>query len=378
VEQVPDPNEATGRPGTVGQPSVGAVVTNYNGGQAVIDCLTALQGSASPLSEIVAVDNASTDGSPERISETAPGVTLLRLEENRGPCNARNRGLRELSTDLALFVDDDIFLASDALTLMVEAYSRSKALAVCPRILLFPETDIIHADGIAPHFLGNLSLRHGFSPAHEHPSLPASPLFVVVKGAPTACFLIDRVAAINVGGFDEMYFFYFEDLEFNMRLRILGHDIVCAQRAVVYHNRGLGTPELSFRGKGDYPVNRFYLSTRNRLMTIWTYYRRSTLFVLAPPLLVYEFATIIFAIRNGFWLAWLRAWKWQVRNKGLIGQKRALKQAARKRSDGELLAGGPIPLAPGLITGRAVTAGVSLLSSLLNMYWRCVRPILRS
>lgn len=369
--------DATGGSRAVRQLSVGAVVTNYNGGRTVMDCLAALQGSETPPLEIVVVDNASTDGSAELISGLAPGVRLCRLKENKGPSVARNIGLRELSTDLALLVDADIYVASDTLSLLLEAFNRSKALAVCPRIVLFPDTDTIQADGVGPHFLGSLSLRHGYTSVQEHPSLPTTPQFTAVKGTPSACFLIDRVVAIDVGGFDESYFFYFEDLEFNIRLRALGHDIVCAQRAVVQHDRGLGTPELSFRGKGDYPVNRFYLSARNRLTTIGTYYRLWSLLILAPPLTAYELVTFIFAVRNGFYRAWLRAWAWQFQNWGPIRQKRKTMQAMRKRADRELLVGGPIPVAPGLVTGWALSAGVSLMSRLFGLYWRLVRPLLR-
>ncbi len=369
--------DATGGSRTLRQLSVGAVVTNYNGGQAVVDCLAALQGSETPLLEIVVVDNASTDGSVDRISDLALGVRLCRLKENKGPSVARNIGLRELSTDLAFLVDADIYVAPDTLTLLLEAFTGSQALAVCPRIVLFPDTGTIQADGVAPHFLGSLSLRHGYSDVREHPSLPSTPPFTVVKGTPSACFLIDRAVAIDVGGFDESYFFYFEDLEFNIRLRALGHDIVCAQRAVVQHDRGLGTPELSFRGEGDYPVNRFYLSARNRLTTIRTYYRLWSLLLLSPSLIAYELATFIFAVRNGFYRAWLRAWAWQFQNSRLIRQKRKTMQAARKRTDRELLVGGPIPLAPGLVTGRVLAVGVSLVSSLFDLYWRLVRPLLR-
>ena len=360
-----------------GRPSVGAVVTNHNGGQTVIDCLNALRDSEHPLTEIIVVDNASSDGSAQRIAETAPGVTLIGLDENMGPCVARNRGLGALATDLALLLDGDIRLAPDALALMLEAYGKSGALTVCPRILLYPETETIQADGVAPHFLGTLILRHGFTSRHQHPRPANSPPFTIVNGAPSACFLIDRLAALDVGGFDELYFFHFEDLEFNMRLGILGYEAVCAERAIAYHDRGLGTPELSFRGKGSYPVRRFYLSARNRLTTIRIYYRFSTLLVLAPPLLAYEAVTFLFAVRNGFLRAWLLAWKWQFENRRPIAERRKTVQAKRKRSDAELLVGGPIPLAPGLVKGGLMKTCVSLMSGLFDAYWRLMRPLLR-
>ena len=290
---------------------MGAVVTNFNGGEAVIRCLESLCCDQTLLREIIVVDNASTDNSPALITKQFPNVRILQLDQNFGPCVARNAGLGALSTDLALFMDDDVYLELGALGLMLKGYAESEAKIVCPRILLYPDTNIIHCDGAATYFLGTFSLRHGFAPRGEHdPSLVASTT-VDVRGCLSACLLADRNIVLQAGGFDETYFFYFEDLEFSLRLRALGHAVVCVEDAVVYHDRGTGTPGLAFRGASIYPEKRFYLSARNRLMTIFIHYRLKTIILLSPALLTYELLVIAFALRQGFFSSWLRSWRWQ-------------------------------------------------------------------
>jgi len=357
--------------------SIGAVVTNFNGGEDVMRCLESLCSDQALLQEIIVVDNASTDNSPELIARDYPNVRILRLDQNFGPCVARNTGLRALSTDLAVVIDDDVYLAPTALASMLKGYVESAANIVCPRILLYPDTDIIQCDGVAAHFLGTLSLRHGFAPRSEHDPSTAASMPVDVQGCLSACFLADRNVVLQAGGFEEVYYFYFEDHEFNLRLRSLGHTVVCMEDAVAYHERGSGTPGLAFRGTSTYPEKRFYLSSRNRLMTILIHYRLKTIILLSPALLTYELLVIVFALRQGFFSLWIRSWWWQAANWPVIRERRTRAQSSRKLADAELLSGGPIPVAPGVVRSRVLNRVLVTLSAGLDFYWRLVRPVLR-
>jgi GT2 family glycosyltransferase len=357
--------------------SVGAVVTNFNGGHGVLRCIASLTSGQALVDELIVVDSASSDDSPSLIAQHFPNVRILRLSENLGPCVTRNAGLRALSTDLAVVIDDDMYLVPDALGLMLNAYATSDAKLVCPRILLHSDDKIIQADGVAAHFLGTLTLRHGFTRRSSQNALCDAPLAVSVPGCPSACFLVDRKIVLQAGGFDEAYFFYFEDLEFNLRLRALGYTMVCVERAVAYHDRGVGTPGLSFRGNSAYPEKRYYLSARNRLTTILIHYRPGTIILLSPALLTYELLLFAFAIKKGFIGSWIRSWTWQATNWRMIRDRRARAQKSRKLADGEILTGGPIPVAPGVNGSRSVNRVLIILSACLDYYWRLVRPCLR-
>lgn len=71
-------------------------------------------------------------------------------------------------------------------------------------------------DGAAPHFIGTLRLLGANAPNG------APPAACEVAGCIGACMLLDRRRVLGVGGFNETYFFYFEDLEFSLRLRLMG------------------------------------------------------------------------------------------------------------------------------------------------------------
>jgi GT2 family glycosyltransferase len=350
------------------EPTVGAVVVNYNGGDRVLGVLDALHRQQYPLAEIVVVDNDSTDDSPARIGKAFPTVRLLELEMNKGLSAARNVGLRNLNTSLALLIDHDVYVDDCCIERMVRAYNAERPAVVCPRIRLVPERDIVQVEGAAPHFLGTLSLRHGYRRVDDTP-----PQAGYVNGSTGGCMLVQREQVLNAGGFDELFFFYLEDLEFSLRLRGMGYRFWCEPSAEVFHEPAKGTPCLSFRGQGRYPPRRAYLTMRNRLLTILIHYRLRTLLVLLPALLLYELVTLAVALKRRWLAEWARAWLWQFRNFPTIIARRRRMQSLRTIDDRELLVGGDPPLAPGFLASGTERHLVRWFSCVVNTYWSLAR-----
>jgi GT2 family glycosyltransferase len=348
--------------------TVGAVVVNFNGADRVLNCLRALQRQDRRPDPIVVVDNGSSDGSPERIREDFPDVELLELGRNRGLAAARNVGLRRLSTDLVLSVDADIYLEFDCLRRLATTFELERPAVVCPSIRLLPERDVVQADGAEAHFAGTMVLRHGYGAADSTKAATTE-----VGACPGGCLLVDRRAVLEAGGFDELFFFYFEDLELSLRLRGRGLRLVCEPAAVVFHDRCSGTPGLAFRGRGPYPPRRAYLTMRHRLLVLLIHYRWRTLLVLAPALGLYETASVVKALIEGWTLQWVRAWLWILGHPGAVLERRRSAQTARTLRDRDLLVGGALPLAPGLLRTRAGRVAVGILSTVLDGYWRLAR-----
>ncbi len=343
---------------------------NYNGGDRILRCLRALRGQHVPLQEVVVVDNGSTDQSLELIQRMDPGVRIVEMGENRGLPAARNAGLRALESELALSLDCDMYLEPDCVGRLVEARERCGADAVCPRIVLLPESDVVQCDGAWLYFLGTLGLRHAYRPIASLPR-DAAPVGACTGG----CILLDRQQTLGAHGFEELFFFYFEDLEFSLRLRARGWRFVCEPAAIAYHDRAEGTRGLSFRGKGRYPTRRAYLSMRHRWLSILIHYRSRTLLVLFPALASYEFATLGLAIRRGWFREWAAAWRWLFSQRATIAALRRREQAAKVVSDRELLEAGDLPLAPGLLPSAVERGMAGLLSQLFGTYWKVIRPL---
>jgi GT2 family glycosyltransferase len=346
---------------------VSAVVVNFNGGDRILKSIESMERQTVHFREIIVVDNRSTDGSVDRVRNRFSRVRIHRLPDNVGLPAARNAGLRMATSELVLLNTHDVYMDEDSLGHLVEAYERTRPAVVCPRVLLHPEHEMIHCDGAALHFVGTLRLRHGFRPLNGTPSEATS-----VDACVGACLLVDRGRVLDAGGFDEACFFYFEDLEFSMRLRITGHEFVCEPAAIVHHDRGAGAPGLAFRGEGEYPPLRAYHTMSGRLRTMLIHYRLRTLVVLSPALALYEFASLSAALSRGWGLEWLRAWWRQVRDAPDLWRRRRQSLRLRTRNDRELLSGGPLPLAPGFIRSRFAKMSVEALTKLLNIYWQAV------
>lgn len=342
---------------------ISALLVNHNSGGTILKSIRALTEQDYPLNRILVVDNGSSDGDPARIRLQFPGVEVIETHKNLGISRARNIGLQRMQDTLVLLVDDDVYLSRGCLRAMLDAYQGTNAAVICPRIVLYPEADTIQCDGAGLHFSGALSLRHTLRPLMGQP-----PTCTRVHGFISACLLIDRGRLGEILSFDEDYFFYFEDTEFSYRLSALGYPIFCEETAIAYHERGEGTPGLSFRGKGAYPKQRAYLTLRNRWLTILLHYQFRTLLLLLPALAVYEFSAFWDLLRRG-WLVEYASAGWSILT-GLksILQRRKQWQRLRKVSDGSILLGGTLPFAEGFVDSKRMYQ-VRLLNRILNWYW---------
>jgi GT2 family glycosyltransferase len=348
---------------------VSAVVVNHNGGAQILRCLHALEQLQPGPTELLVVDNGSSDGSPAAVRAAFPHVRVLELGRNLGPAAARNAGLRSARAARVLLVDDDVYLAPDCLRRLLERQARPGAAAVVPRLVLLPEADLIQADGGDVHFVGTMTLRNSRQPVGTDGGAPHA-----IGAFSSSCVLVDRDCVLDAGGFDETYFIYLEDMELGLRLRAFGQHLLCEPAAVAFHERGAGTPGLSFRDQGFYPRRRAFLTMRNRQRTLLLHYRLRSLLLLAPALALYEIAAFGFALRRGWLRPWLRAWLWQIAHARETWQRRRWIQARRQVDDGRLLVAGPLPVAPGLLQSSLEGRAAAGLAWVLERYWRLVQP----
>ncbi len=350
------------------KPSVGAVVVNFNGGDRVVRVIEALYRQNYALAQVVVVDNCSTDGSIARIRKLYPAVQAVELPANVGLSAARNVGLKALDTDLAFIVDHDIYAEESAIESMVAVWLEHKPSVICPRIRLLPERDTVQMEGAAIHFLSMLILCNNHRPIKD---LPAGGGYV--DAFTGGCLLLHRQAILEAGAFDEMFFFYFEDLELALRLRLRGHRFWCERRAEVFHEPAAGTPGLSYRRVGAYPRQRAALTMRNRILVILMHYRTRTIIVLSPALALFELAALLMACLKGWPGEWFDAWRWQLTNLRQIRARRRSSLLGRKCRDRDILIGGPLPMAAGFVHGGLQRHLFAVLSLLVNAYWLLIR-----
>ncbi len=348
-------------------PAVSAVVCNYNGESYLAGCLESVL--AQGADEVIVVDDASTDGSVALVQARFPGVRVIQLERNAGPCVARNAGMRAARHRWVLAVDNDAVLAPDVLARLRAALeTRPEACLAQTRSVLFDEPGRVHYDGGGFHYLGLIALRNWYAPLSEAQGTGVIPADALVA----ICALLDREVVLGLGGYDEELFYLAEDLDLSLRLKLAGEQLVSVEDALVRH-RG-GTAGLSFRG-GGYPRRRVYLHARNRRRILLKCYRVRTLLLILPAFALYELVWLVFALHKrelgalvAGRLAFLRGLRSTLRARRAV-------QARRVRRDRELLVGGPLSLSPSLVAGGGARGAARLLDRLFRAWWRCVRPL---
>ncbi len=216
--------------GEEGGPEITVVVVNYNGGDYLRGCLASLARQTHQNFETIVIDNASTDGSLDRIIETPARLTILRQDANLGFAGGNNVGARAGRGKWLALLNPDAEAAPDWLEAMMRAVDQrpTHRMVACLQISLH---DPAKLDGAGDCYLAyGYAWRGGFGhPVESAP--PAGDCFAPCGAAA----LYPRDLFVDSGGFDERYFCYHEDVDIAFRLRLLGERCQYAPAAVVRH-----------------------------------------------------------------------------------------------------------------------------------------------
>lgn len=207
------------------------IIPVWNGWKYLPSCLEALLAQDYPDVEIIAVDNASTDGSADRVAERYPQVRLIRNKQNRGFAGGCNVGLQAARGDMLVLLNQDTVVQSGWLRALAEALRRPDVGVVGCKILYADGRTIQHAGGWIEWPLG---LTHHYGRGEEDTGQWNTPRPVdYVTGAALA---FRRDVLERVGPLDEGFWpGYFEDTDFCLRVRQAGYEIWYVPDAVVLH-----------------------------------------------------------------------------------------------------------------------------------------------
>jgi len=255
-------------------PDLSIVIVSWNDWPKLRDCLTSIYRNAPSAVEILVVDNASADGTPEHVRSLFPAVDLYCNARNVGHSRALNFGFTRTRGEFVLLLDQDTELMGDCISRLMDFLRRHpEADLVAPRTLNTDGTIQESARNFPSPLSGIFGRQSRLT--RWFPNNPISRRYLARQnlGASEpfeaeqvggACMLFRRRMLSEVGLWDESYFAYWNDTDWCYRLRAAGKRIFCVPDAEIYHH------ETSGRAEGK-PPKRLWLFHYNayRLYTRW-------------------------------------------------------------------------------------------------------------
>jgi N-acetylglucosaminyl-diphospho-decaprenol L-rhamnosyltransferase len=238
-------------------PDVSIVILNWNTRDLLVRCLSDVNQAIGGLdAEVLVVDNASSDGSQALVRERFPQVKLVANRENAGFAKGNNQGLTISNGRYALLLNSDAFASPGAIQAMVKlADSQPRAGIV--------GAQLINADGSFqasytpfPNLWRELLILSGLGRLmygrwypSRGPEEDKGPQIVdYVEGA---CLLVRRKAFEEVGGLDEAYFMYAEEVDWCYTMRAKGWQVWYQPAAKVTHLGGGSSRNRPFQREAD-------------------------------------------------------------------------------------------------------------------------------
>ena len=221
---------------------VDVVVVNYNAGRFLGACLASIEQSicangGNAVCRIAVIDNASTDNSHAIVAKH-PNVIWLQTGVNLGFGRAANRGIAATSEPYVLLLNPDTELGPKCIEEMVALLDANPSVGIVgPQVVNADGTRYPSArsfpnliDAAGHGFVGLISANNRWSRRYLNPD--------TIEWVSGTAMLIRRTAFDAVGGFDEDYFMYVEDVDLCWRLREKNWTVAVADKALVTHHIG--------------------------------------------------------------------------------------------------------------------------------------------
>ncbi|MGW4524157.1 glycosyltransferase [Amycolatopsis sp. NPDC004378] len=333
------------------QPLVSVIVVNYRGAEDTIACLRALAEHDYPELELICVDNSDEAA---RIREAVPGATVVEAGRNTGFAGGCNLGAKHATGTVLGFLNNDARPAPGWVsTAVAELRAQPRVAAVASKVVDWDGTGTDFVDGGLTWF-GMGYKRHAGSPLADVPAAEHEVAKDVLFGTGSAMFVRAGVFA-ELGGFDERFFMFYEDVDLGWRLNLRGWRVRYVPESLTYH-RHHGT-----MGAVDAPETgrETFLLERNALAAMYKNLSDETLARALPAALALavrratargELDATQLDLERGVGpiesgdvaiprttLAGLLAIDQFVEQLPSLGASRAVEQAARVRTDADLL-----------------------------------------
>ena len=205
------------------------IIPTYNHCDLLGECLTSLDEQSSVPMQILVVDDASHEDITGYLNKHFAHVKVIRHEKNQGFSAAVNTGLRQLTTEYVMLLNNDMTLEPQCLERLLSAMQVQAVDMITPLIVWKDNPETIYAAGDFIRINGRPE-SYGYRASRKDFSYPES-IFGVTAGAA----IYRKKAFDEVGLFDEKFVAYFEDADWCFRARLQGFTAGLAPEAIAHH-----------------------------------------------------------------------------------------------------------------------------------------------
>lgn len=207
------------------------IIPVFNNINLTIKCLrSVVNGKENFNTEIIVVDNGSTDNTQNIIKNAHIEIKILSNTTNLGFAKACNQGAHCATGDMLIFLNNDTEVTTGWISSLTACAARKNNIGIVGCKLLYPDSTVQHA-GVAFSSVKVHHIYRNFSPFH--PAVNKTREFQAVTAA---CMLVPRKLFLSLGGFDESFINGFEDLDFCFRARSKGFKVMYTPESVVIHH----------------------------------------------------------------------------------------------------------------------------------------------
>ncbi|MEA4840936.1 MAG: glycosyltransferase family 2 protein [Bacteroidales bacterium] len=241
-------------------PLLSIITVNYNGLQDTCELIDSLLNTIFSVSfEIIVVDNASRIDEAEILKNRYPQIITIRSDINLGFSGGNNLGIQNAKGDYYFFMNNDTYVRTDGFRSMIDVFKlKPEIAAVSPKILFAEPGNTIQFAGYTP--LTKITLRNeiiGFGQLDDGRWDIPKPI-PIVNGA---AMLFRKSAIDRIGFMPEIYFLYYEELDWSASIQREGLECWYIPSCVVFHKGSKST--------GVYSPMQIFYKTRNRLLYAW-------------------------------------------------------------------------------------------------------------
>ncbi len=328
--------------------TVSVAVINYNGEEYLEDTFDSVFGLDYPaVQEVFLVDNASSDGSVDLVRKKFPKVKILETGANLGACAARNVAIREAKSELIFLLDKDVAFPADVLSRLEEGFHTDpEAGIVSAQICYYDNPEKIQYNGAHIHFAGG-AIQNKLE-WHEP---------VRVSAVTAIGLLVDCAKAVEIGLYDEDFFYGWEDGDFSYRMTIAGYPCYVDTQAKVYHKKAK-------RG-----LHWVHFQVRNRWWFILKTYNFRTLVVSFPAIFLYQLAIMGFLTVKGHLGGFIKGMWGVFRSLPAVWRKRKDVMKRKKVRDRQVLSAAGIDLIGDVEAGGVLNLANRMINGLFALYW---------